>query len=271
MSKTPVESTPKIIKDSLVRPGQKFIVKDFPRESSYGPGTLGYACYISQNYGDYRNVVVLNTWVTRKGKTGKERLDSINLYIPLFMTEAMEKHDKYPGYFPMGDRYYVHIEPVQDEGSILTVSPVDFIAWVGAMISYFHNALFGQSDQPIIMPEDKSDPINLAWGLIDRYQNDIASTVEKVQDEEYRKRMVRAIRRLEAQLTRCAAAYHYNVLHKIVEGATWLRRLSEQDSRLAPDLKVWKDTEAFYYGLLPTMKPGGPKPEKKAKKAKGYL
>lgn len=128
------------LQSSIAPPGSKFIVTDKIRRSkTITPDSTGFLSTMSNMDNYYQDVCASSAIITRRGKLGKNRLDFINLSIPIFFVE----HENFlkilpisPEKEPAGVGELVHIEFVSPrEKDITKMQDIDFMGWAIAVAS----------------------------------------------------------------------------------------------------------------------------------------
>jgi lipopolysaccharide assembly outer membrane protein LptD (OstA) len=156
--------------------------------------------------------------IIRKGKTGKDRIDVVNVLIPTFFNEEMQENEKYIKTLPLGSKYYIHIKPLPMPNSLLSMSEIDLIGWSAAYVQYL-KALIGHSSHGYSWPEEKSNPLNVVNGLHQRWDNDPIALLHLYASQEFKENLVNTVRSVEASLIKCLMAYQYNITHTIKAAA----------------------------------------------------
>jgi hypothetical protein len=216
-----------MIGTNILNPGIKFIVLDEPKDGAFPPGTTGFMGCLRGSENRRAYVYNANVTIIRKGKGGKDRIDTCSLNTPVFLTEEMQNNKAYLEVLPMGSKYYVHIRTVPMESNLLEMSNLDFIGWSGAYNQYIQH-LIGFSNHGYRWPEDKSDPLNTTAHLSDKWANDPVGLLDLFSSNEYRIKVVNTIRKAEASLIRCVSTYQFKLTQTIKSAAIQMIRLVEE-------------------------------------------
>ena len=181
--------------------GTKFVVTDDTKDSTYGPGTVGFVSYVKGHDQDYTNVVYLNTVIIKRGKTGKKRIDSNELSTPIFdfkddnLVKVMPEEKR---------RYYVHIEPVLPyEDAVQNMSDIDFLGWAHAQVRYVQK-LSTKAKHVSVWPSDSGHILNQILSINENYSEDMDDSLTNIA---FREKFARNIRILESTLVKSALLY----------------------------------------------------------------
>ena len=66
-----------ILKSGVMISGAKFTVSDDSTDGTFGPGTTGFMAFVKGKDKDYSNVFFKRAVITRRGKTGKPRINVV--------------------------------------------------------------------------------------------------------------------------------------------------------------------------------------------------
>ncbi len=130
-----------MIINKLLGPSRKFVVSSKTNNTTFGPGTTGYISHTRGFDTDFPNVVYVSTAIIRRGKTGKERLDSAVLSIPLI---EIEDENQMAKLLPDDKRKdFVRIEADVDNlcTSIKDIPDVEFVGLVCSTAMFFDKVL----------------------------------------------------------------------------------------------------------------------------------
>lgn len=240
----------------LIKPGERFIVTDDVKESTFGPGTIGFLAYVKNPDPDYEDVAHIMVSIIRRGKGGKGRLNSGSLSVPIFLDKRMLDHKNY---LPVGRRHYVHIEPhpheVQD---LMKLEALDFLGWATAYAKYLHY-LIDRIAKPKkgLWPQDTKDPLARAYRLFDHFSNDEAHTIEMYADRlEWRELFIQRARKMESALIKCALRYKDSVVKMVLNSARFVKYTNEEYYQVAKKgatkktVKFYKDKEKIVEEMI---------------------
>lgn len=193
-----------LLNSNILNPGTKFVVTDDSVDSTIGPGTTGFISHIIGHDQDYANVVYARTILTKRGKLGKERLDTGEMSMPIFDIKSDDMVKIMPD---EKRRYYVHIEPLKlSYASVEEMSNIEFIAWAQVCAAYVRK-LNGKAKQMTVWPADGNDILNRMYNIVNYYGEDAAITKDEYGKKDIRDNFVRAFRLMESTLIRCALSY----------------------------------------------------------------
>ena len=192
------------LRSQIFSTGTKFVVSDITKDGSFGPGTTGFASFVKGRDQDYMNVAYLRCAITKRGKTGRARLDMGELSTPIFDFEDEELPKIMPD---EKRRYYVHIEPVLPTPRVIQEMPeIDFLAWAMANTNYIHK-LSGRAKHVNTWPQDNNDLLNRFLHINNYFSEDPGYAKEEYANNQMRKNFVSRIRIMESTLVRCALSY----------------------------------------------------------------
>lgn len=193
------KTTPLI--SQIFNTGTKFIVTDDTKDSTFGPGTVGFVSYVKGHDQDYSNVVYINAAVIRRGKTGKKRIDFSEMSTPIFdfkdenLTKVMPEEKR---------RYYVHIEPVLPyEDRIQKMSDIDFLGWAHSQARYVQK-LSTRAKHVAVWPSDSGSILNRILNINENFSEDMDDSLTNAVTRE---KFSRNIRMLESTLVKSALLY----------------------------------------------------------------
>ena len=81
---------------NIVRPGIMFQVIKPTKDSIFGIGTTGFIGYVKGQDQDFPNVVFYEVIRTRRGKSGKARLESGEISTPIFFPKYKDLETVFP-------------------------------------------------------------------------------------------------------------------------------------------------------------------------------
>lgn len=120
------------LQSGILDTGTKFIISDKIKNPSHIPGSIGFISYLSGLDDSYQNVVIMNTVLIRKGKTGKERVEFCRLKIPVFIFDS----ENFVKILPTVEsrKNFVYIDKEENQyDNLMEVTSLDFIGWAVAM------------------------------------------------------------------------------------------------------------------------------------------
>jgi hypothetical protein len=181
--------------------GTKFIVTDDTKDSTFGPGTIGFVSYIKGPDQDYPNVVYINAAIIRRGKTGKRRIDFSEMSTPAFDF----KDDNLGKVMPEEKRrYYVHIEPVLPyEDRVQKMSDIDFLGWAHSQARYVQK-LSTKAKHVAVWPSESGSLLNRILNVNENYSEDMDDSLT---NSEAREKFSKSVRMLESTLVKSALLY----------------------------------------------------------------
>lgn len=228
---------------NILSPGTKFIILDNPKDGSFPPGTIGFMSHVIDG-----NIIIdgnittqtyrMQVFIIRKGKKGKRRVYCCDINSPVFLDDELQVDDNYLASLPLGIKYYVHIQKMPMENSLIDVSTIDFIGWFGAYGQYIR-FLTGFSNHGFKWPEEKSDPLNISGNLMHMWDDDETHLIELYSSKDLRVKTINTIRRVEASLIRCLPAYQQQLRMTILRAASTIMKISESHkNELIPSKEI---------------------------------
>jgi len=197
----------KQIKSSIFKPGTKFVMSEETTDSVVGPGTTGFVSHVKGVDHDYTNVVYFEAVIIKRGKSGKERLDVIELSTPIFDIDNEELRKSMP---EERRKYYTHIDQVQNKTNLLNVDKIEFMGWVLAYSRYVHK-LSTKTNQIEAWPQDPNDIMNIMVHLNNYYDDSPNSVLENYAHKNIRGPIILNIRKREALLVKCSLSYLFKL------------------------------------------------------------
>lgn len=235
----------KPLESSIVAPARRFVVKE--RMGPFYKGTKGFVVFYL-NTGD-SNAVDTRVVITRRGKSGKERLEDTRIVAPVFW---IEKDKDFKKHLKENHNRLVRIVTSKEPESLLEMSLIDFMGWATAKVAFLNlisihgaNASFSPHGRlhPLCRVEDNR-PRRGRNGLLDvgnvwpkpeenrgliaaarifrTYQDDENNVKEQIRDIEDRKRIVDGIRAHEVKLVRRSLSYMLSLTNIEQNAAGWL-------------------------------------------------
>jgi hypothetical protein len=194
---------------NIVRPGIMFRVIKPTKDNVFGIGTTGFIGYVKGQDQDFPNVVFYEVIITRRGKSGKARLDPGEISTPIFFP----KYKNLETVFPEIDRkHFIFIDTSTDliSKDILEFDNHQFLGWATSW-GYFLNKLNTMVRKIKVWPNDLEHVLNIIRDLPHRFMEDPIYTLENYTSQKFRIAVVTEIRRFESALSRCAIKYLYKI------------------------------------------------------------
>jgi len=188
-----------ILTSKLLEPGAMFKVTDAVKDTVHQPGSLGFISFIIGVDDSYQNLAKVRTITVRKGKSGKDRIMSSNLFIPIFYVD----HKGFRKLLPEegSKKGYVQIERhIPIAANIMALDPMAFVGHAVALSQRIRH----MSDQckHKKWPETKDHPINAMRRIPDYFEEDPPSILEKFSGDGFRENFIHEARRMSSSLVR---------------------------------------------------------------------
>lgn len=211
----------RFIKETLLDPGRKFVVSDQIKEASVGPGTLGWVSQINSGHENWQNVAKISCVLTRKGKSGKPRIERVELLIPVFY--HFDNGENFAKIMPevSSNRWYMLIEPDgSSEENIMETQTIDFIGWATAAAWNLRNTIgktrYGN------WPEDQQHPLNRFQRMNEMFNEDPARFISQYDNPAERTKAISAIRSMETSVFKIRMAQAIRKMDIILNSAEFL-------------------------------------------------
>jgi hypothetical protein len=194
-----------ILKSSIMNSGAKFTVADDSTDGTYGPGTTGFMAFVKGKDRDFKNVFYLRGVITKRGKSGKDRIDIVEISCPVFDFGAGNK--LFRKVMPDEKRkYYVHIEPVPFGENLLKMPDLDFMGWAAAQTQFMHK-LSGRAQHFSPWPSNPNNVLNRLFHITDYWAESQKNCREAFASPGARQDIISRLRIMESSLVRCALSY----------------------------------------------------------------
>lgn len=199
-----------VLKSNVFAPGTKFVITDKSKDTKYTPGTTGFVVYVKGTDEGYVNVVHFLVVITKRGKTGKDRVEMGNISTPVFDTNF----GKEPQLMPPDDRSrYVYINRLQDNiVDLRNNSPIDVLCWAFSKSLYLHRLYTSVPLQNKTWPSSEDNLLNWILDLENKFIDNSTSILENYKQVGKIKAIAYEVTHMESKLTRI----HKGYLQKIV-------------------------------------------------------
>lgn len=193
------------LNSQLFQHGTRFRVTERTEDTTITPGSTGFISFIRGYDQDFQNVAYFVAVLTRKGKTGKERLEKVDFSAPIFEIEG----EGIAKFMPDEKRKcYIHIEGYQDETSLVEMPAIDFLAW-GLSVSAFIHKLNSKAKYVKPWPRENEHVLNKFLKMNEIFSNSDNPNGVKAAfaEKNLRQRFIRDIRLMESTLVKGACFY----------------------------------------------------------------
>jgi len=206
----------RILSSSLPKEGSRFVILTDPKDGSITPHSTGYIAYYDPAMSGNVNRVKAHIILTRRGKTGMDRLEKWHIFLPVYHTE--ELHEMLLASTP---KYYVNIDfsNVNERHDLRTIKPLDFLAWAVCRINMLKVVNMWFSDR-------KGWPHQTLNGfetnVLSRFKNS-ASVVEDIYASyAARVQIINLLRAREAEQVKTILSYHKAMVRTHIAALNWL-------------------------------------------------
>lgn len=237
---------PNILKSNLLSPGTKFIATSDVKDTTLPPFSTGFFSYFKNPDRDYQDVAYGAVSIIRRGKTGQERLESKEISFPIFTDKRMLEQDDY---LPLGRRYYLHIEEESlDYESLLEAKSLEFLGWSYAYVMFLQHitANFVYPAKRAKWSSETVDQILIDTKRIaQHFSDDPSATIAVYAREDFRRKLISSIRKLESKLMKCICSYKKGAIASILNSAHFIDYTNEEHYEIT-DKDLAKNTVSFY-------------------------
>ena len=188
-----------ILHSNLLEPGAMFKVTDEAKDSNIYPGSLGFISFVRGIDESYQDVAKVAVIIIRRGKTGKPRVMTATICVPVFFVD----HKGFRKLLPESGskKYFMHIEryrPIATD--LMAWTPVEFLGYATAISRRIKH----MSDQcrHKKWPEAKSHPINVMKRMPDYFEEDPEHYMNNFASEEFRDNFLQEARKMSSSLVR---------------------------------------------------------------------
>jgi hypothetical protein len=191
----------KFLHSNIFETGTRFIISDKIKNPSHLSGSIGFVSYLSGLDDSYQNVANISTIITRKGKTGKERLFFCKLKIPIFAFE----NEQFLKILPTVEsrRNFVFIEKDGENNqtlNLMDVAPLYFIGWATAMANKLK--LMSSLCKHSKWPGGNKTPVNKILRLPDYFGEDTLSHLDTYGSLEFREAFLNETRNMYSSMVK---------------------------------------------------------------------
>lgn len=233
----------KPLKCSVQACGLPFIVTDTLKDTTFQPGTQGVLSYVMGPDYNNPNIVFQQVVTTRRGKTGKARMNINMILSPMFEVPGVEFEEMFP---KTDDRkHFIEIDvDNQLSAPVMGVDdPVDnnFLSWLFArclFVRELDKAVYppdhqimktlemGGGKSVYIWPKDKLDVLKQFTGNIERWYNDGAtdSIAEVYSNNTVKPQMLNQLRAIESALIIPRLEYQRKVNGIMIEALNYISK-----------------------------------------------
>lgn len=158
-----------LLQSGILDAGTKFMISNKIKNPSLIPGSIGFMSSLCGLDDSYQNVVSINTVLIRKGKTGKERIETCRLKIPVFTFDS----EKFVKILPTIEnrRNFVYIDKEKNQHSnLMEVTSLNFLGWSVAMAHRLR--LMSSKCKHSKWPSSNKNPVNKIHRLPDFFEED---------------------------------------------------------------------------------------------------
>lgn len=203
----------------LFSSGTKFITTDKIKDGTYPPGSTGFISYVAQGDENYQDIAKISAIITRRGKTGKDRLERASIYVPVFFFD----HPNFMKLLPEGRKAHLHIEPdtTFDKINLIACPTIDFIGWASAITGRLR--YMAENCQHSLWPEGPENPLNIIRRAMEHFEGDAAEEfVQRFNNIEMRKRTIQELRMKVSGMARVELEFSLRELDVLDNSARFL-------------------------------------------------
>ena len=185
---------PERFESRLLRPLHKFEV-EYSEHNLLPVGTIGYIIMSQPELID--GVIILqDVLITRKGKTGKNRLDCGNVFSPVFFSE---KHNV--GTNINHRNKFAVLKDISSCKNLLSLNKLEFLEWAYVVHNYLKKIVNGIPGATL-WPNLKKNPLNTIYGIVDSYINYGEDILDKYITNAFRQLFIKNVRIVKGSLVK---------------------------------------------------------------------
>lgn len=193
-----------ILKSNILRPGEKFEVTDRSTDGKFLPGSTGFISFVKGVDQQFSNVAHFLVVVTKKGKSGKERIETADMSAPIFEVVIPGEELILPG---PERRFFTRIEHIiNNVDNVCDMPTYDFMGWILARAKFIQK-LSSKSTYVKLWPQSKT--LNDVLELTAHFSGNPAGTKEYYAREDIIDDVITVLNKTESRAARCAIGYMY--------------------------------------------------------------
>ncbi|MEA3296173.1 MAG: hypothetical protein U9Q27_03495 [Patescibacteria group bacterium] len=195
--------------NNIVRPGIMFQVIKPTKDNIFRVGTIGFIKYVEGQDQNFPNIVFYKVIIIRRGKSGKFRLESNEISVPIFLP----KHENIENIFSkVNHKHFLFINTSLNlmPKNILNFDNYSFLGWATSW-GHFLNKLYTKVKGIEAWPHNKNHILNIITRLPNKFIETPEHTLKTFTTKQFRTKIIMEIRRFESVLSRCAIKYLYEI------------------------------------------------------------
>jgi hypothetical protein len=202
---------------NLLPPGTKFEVTSNIC-TVFTCGTVGFMGYADNLDGGLNTLIRCWASIVRRGKTGKERLETARLIMPLIDAHELAEEDikRYLVATELNRvKHFVQVERIKpSKYSLLEMPQHDYLGWLLAMLNYLYNISCSYSNRGIsVWPQVKDNILNNAIRhLGDYFSNDPEACYNEYASQGARVTMINELRRIGMIVTHAELSHRNHII-----------------------------------------------------------
>jgi len=194
-----------ILKSNILRPGEKFIITDKSTDGRFLPGSTGFISFVKGVDQQFPNVVHFLVVMTKKGKSGKERIEVVDMSAPIFELSLPEEELTMPG---IDRRYFTRMEHVVNSvDNVHKMATYDFMGWILSRVKFIHK-LNSKVTFIKVWPQT-SAVLNNVIELPHNFSENPTATKEYYARSDIIDELVTVLNKTESKLAKCSIGYMY--------------------------------------------------------------
>ena len=197
-----------MLKSNLFRPGTKFIVREESVDKNMSPHSTGFLSFIKGRDRDYTNVVYFLSVKIRQGKTGRHRMDLVDVCCPIFEPDVEGMKNMLPD--PSRKFFTLIRRDVEAPHNIIEMANMDYLGWA-VSYSKFLEQVCSRMDISPVWPKDKNNMIRRMTEIPNIFEDCAAEILDDMTHLGARKAFVLATRRMEYTLVKRMLIYYKKV------------------------------------------------------------
>lgn len=221
--------------------GARFVTTNKTTDTVLTPGSVCFMSFVRGSDMDFKNVFHSTCINIKRGKGGKERIDTVNISSPIFNIDD----EKSVSLMPDNKRKsYVHIEATPQFPNVDNMAGVEYIGWALSYALFLYK--LNSKGKTSIWPEQNDDILNRILNVADNFNHHPDETKERLVTPTNIKKFVTKARTMESTFASLAMDYMVKVSGIEKAAASFLASKELCDSEF---VKNTKEKEAMLQTL----------------------
>jgi len=230
-----------ILKSNILRPGEKFIITDKSTDGKFLPGSTGFISFVKGFDQQFINVAHFMVVMTKKGKTGKERIEMGDLSAPIFEVDLPDDKFTMPG---PDRKFFTRIEHITNNtDNVKEMDIYDLMGWVFSRTRFLHK-LHSKTQYIKVWPN--SNALATAMELPSHFSDNASRTTEYYTRPDVIDELVTVLGKTEARMAKCSIDYMHKTASLELEAIRNLFNFYASKGVTSEIMNVIHDTATYY-------------------------